>query len=105
VIGPVHFISEQNVARVLDPGLVPARGRSGLDQLYAISLADDALPALARALPAIEDADAPYLAEALGWRLEELRKDEGLNSWQAWNAGRAHARDALEAAVRRGELP
>ena len=104
VIGPVRFISEQNVARVLDPGLVPADGSSGLDELYAISLADDALPTLAHALPALEDADATYLAEALGWRLEELRSDEGLNAWQAWNAGRAAARDALEAADRRGEL-
>ncbi|HYI66250.1 MAG TPA: DUF4173 domain-containing protein [Candidatus Limnocylindrales bacterium] len=105
LIGPVRFISEQNVARVLDPGLVPADGSSGLDELYAISLADDALPALARVLPALEDGDAAYLAEALGWRLAELRRDEGLNAWQAWNAGRAAARAALEAADRRGELP
>lgn len=105
LIGPVRFISEQNVARVMDPRLVPADGRSGLDELYAISLADDALPALARSLSAFEDLDSAYLAGALGWRLEELRNDDGLNAWQAWNAGRAAARDALEAADRRGELP
>ena len=76
-IGPVRFISEQNVARVLDPSLVPAGGSSGLDELYAISLADDALPALARALAALDDGEATYLAGALGWRLVELRDDDG----------------------------
>ena len=105
LIGPVRFISEQNVARVIDPSLVPADGSSGFDELYATSLGDDAVPALVRALPAIGDGDGTYLADALGWRLRELRTDEGLDAWQAWNAGRAAARDALEAADRRGELP
>ena len=104
VIGPVRFISEQNVARVLDPTLVPPHGRSGLDELYAISLGDEALPSIVRALPAVEDADAAYLADALDDRLTELRTDE-LTAWQAWNAGRAAARDALERAEARGELP
>ncbi len=105
LIGPVRFISEQNLARVLDPELVPPDGRSGLDELYAISLGDDAIPSLVRALPALEKGDATYLAEALGRRLDELRSEEGLNAWQAWNAGRVAAHDALEAADDRGELP
>jgi len=45
-----------------------------------------------------------YLADALDDRLTELRTDE-LTAWQAWNAGRAAARDALERAEARGELP
>jgi uncharacterized protein DUF4153 len=105
LIGPVRFISEQNVARVLVPGLVPAGGRSGLDELYAISLGDDAIPSLVRALPVLEEGDASYLAGALGRRLDELRGEDGLDAWQAWNAGRAAARDALQAADNRGELP
>ncbi|MGH2401428.1 MAG: DUF4153 domain-containing protein [Candidatus Limnocylindria bacterium] len=105
VIGPVRFITEQNVARVLDPSLVPPLGRSGLDELYALSLGDDAVTSLVRALPVVDRTQARYLAEALGWRLEELRHDDGLNAWQAWNAGRASARDALERADARGDLP
>ena len=105
LIGPVRFISEQNVARVLDPNLVPPDGRSGLDELYAISLDDDAIPSLVRVLPALEEGDPTYLAESLGRRLAKLRTEDGLNAWQAWNAGRAAARDALQAADDRGELP
>ena len=105
LIGPVRFISEQNVARVLDPRLVPPDGRSGLDELYAISLGDDAVPALIRALPAIDEGAPAYLANGLRVRLATLRADEGLNAWPAWNAGRAAARDALESATDRGELP
>jgi len=105
VIGPVRFITEQNVARVLDPRLVPANGRNGLDQVYAASLGDDAIPQLIRVLPAVDEPVATYLREALRLRLEELRGEDGLNAWQAWNAGRAAARDALEAARSRGDLP
>ena len=105
LIGPVRFIIEQNVARVLNPGLVPPHGSSGLDELYAISLGDDAVPALVRALPAIDDGAPVYLANGLRVRLATLRAEDGLNAWQAWNAGRAAARDALEAADGRGELP
>ena len=105
VIGPVRFINEQNIARVLDPDLVPPMGRSGLDELYALSLGDDAVPSLVRVLPAVDRTQARLLAESLGWRLAELRHDDGLNAWQAWNAGRAGARDALERVAARGDLP
>ena len=84
---------------------MPADGSSGLDELYAISLGDDAVPSLVRALPAIDDEEPTYLANGLRGRLATLRADDGLNAWQAWNAGRAAARDALEAADDRGELP
>jgi len=105
LIGPARFITEQNVARVLDPTLVPPNGLSGLDDAYVLSLGDDAIPALVRVLPRLDGPNARYLAERLGWRLDELRSDAGLNAWQAWNAGRGAARDALKAAYGRGELP
>ena len=105
LIGPVRFITEQNVARVLDPSLVPARGSHGLDGIYATSLGDDAIPQLIRGLPAMDEPAASYVREMLRFRLEELRGQEGLNAWQAWNAGRASARDALEAARAEGDLP
>jgi hypothetical protein len=105
IIGPARFITEQNVARVLDPRLVPANGRAGLDETYAVTLGDDAVPALIRVLPALGADDARFLRDELGFRLDQLRADEGLNAWQAWNAGRSTARDALERADDRGELP
>lgn len=103
--GPIRFITEQNVARVLDPGLVPPNGRSGLDDTYALSLGDDAIPALVHVLPHMAGVEGRSLAEALRWRLDELRSDAGLTAWQAWNSGRSAARDALEAAAARGALP
>lgn len=105
LLGPARFITEQNVARVLDPRLVPPNGRSGLDESYVLSLGDDALPPLIRALPQLEDEGAQHLSDRLAGRLNVLRTDAGLNAWQAWNAGRNAARDALEAADGRGELP
>jgi len=105
LIGPVRFITEQNVARVLDPTLVPPNGRTGIDDVYVLSLGDDAIPSLAGVLPELEGSEAQVMAEALGRRLDELRSDPGVDAWQAWNAGRAAARDALEAAAAAGDLP
>lgn len=104
VIGPVRFITEQNVARAVDPGLVPENGNDGLDAFYLASLGDDAVPALVRALPVIESDEGDFLRTELRFRLEALREDDALNAWQAWNAGRQDAREALERAAREGLL-
>jgi Domain of unknown function (DUF4173) len=104
VIGPVRFITEQNVARVLDPSLVPEHGWSGIDTAYAVSLSDDRVPDLARALPALEAQDGTFLRRELRHRLSELRTEPGLSAPQAWNLGRERARAALEAAEERGDL-
>jgi Domain of unknown function (DUF4173) len=105
IVGPARFITEQNVARLLDPSLVPPNGQVGLDIHYVLRLGDDAVPALVRALPALPSEDADYLSMELGDRLGQLRNAPGLNAWQAWNTGREAARDALEAAEARGDLP
>ena len=104
VLGPARFITEQNVARLLDPSLVPPNGQHGLDISYVTGLGDDAVPALVRALPGLDGQDAEFLSGALEFRIEELRSQPGLSAWQAWNAGREAARDALEAAAARGDL-
>lgn len=104
VLGPARFITEQNVARLLDPSLVPPSGRSGLDTWYVASLGDDRIPDLVRALPALPEPDAGDLRSELRLRLEELRTDPTLTAWPAWNLGREAARAALEAAAERGEL-
>jgi len=104
VLGPARFITEQNVARVLDPSLVPASGRSGIDTSYALSLGDDRIPDLVRVLPALAGHEASLVREELRHRLDELRVDPGLRAWQAWNLGRQRALTALTAAEARGDL-
>jgi hypothetical protein len=96
VIGPVRFITDQNVARLAEPALVPEHGTAGLDELYLTTLGDDAVPGLLRALALLDADRAEYLRMDLGFRLRELR-EPGLEAWQAWNLGREVARDALEA--------
>lgn len=104
VLGPARFITEQNVARVLDPSLVPTNGRSGLDAGYALSLGDDRIPDLVRILPALAGPEASLVRDELRHRLGELRADPGLRAWQAWNLGRQRAMVALAAAEARGVL-
>jgi hypothetical protein len=104
VVGPVRFITEQNVARVLDPALVPANGRSGLDTGYALSLGDDRIPDLLRALPGLAEPEAGFVRDELRHRFAELRANPGLRAWQAWNIGRQQALAALRAAEARGDL-
>ena len=104
ILGPARFITEQNVARVLDPSLVPTHGRSGLDTAYALSLGDDRIPDLVRVLPALHGDEAGFVRDELRYRLDELRTDPALGAWQAWNLGRARALSALESAEASGKL-
>ncbi len=94
VVGPSRLIAEQNVARVLDPRLVPPDGETGLDVTYAVSLGDDAVPALVAALPALDPADRAELTRRLQVRRERLEEHEA-TAWAAWNVGREQARQAL----------
>ncbi len=103
VVGPQAFIASQNVARALDPSLVPADGETGLDEMYLSTLGYDAVPFVAGALPALEGRDREALAFSLAVRLHELDRDEGSRAWQAWNVARERAREALERV--RDELP
>lgn len=104
LLGPGRFVAEQNVARVVVPDLVPDHGQSGFDELYVLTLGDDAVPALVRVLPYLPDDRARFVRDELEFRRLELRSQPGLNAWQAWNAGRSAARNALDAASDRGEL-
>ncbi len=51
VIAPAAVVAERNIARVLDPTLVPADGHAGLDRDYLAVLPDDAIPVVVAALP------------------------------------------------------
>jgi hypothetical protein len=94
VVGPARLIAEQNVARLLDPSLVAADGRSGLDLRYARLLGDDAVPALVAALPALAADDRAELLALLAARKAVLA-DSATAGWPSWNLGRDEARQAL----------
>jgi hypothetical protein len=104
VLGPARFITEQNVARALDPTLVPPDGQTGLDTVYALSLGDDRIPDLVRVLPALEAHEADYVRDELRFRLQQLRTDPAFDAWQSWNLGRVRALAALEAVEDAGHL-
>jgi hypothetical protein len=97
VVGPSRLIAEQNVARVLDPSLVPPDGRSGLDIGYVRQLGDDAVPALVRALPALPSQEAGELRGFLRDRSRALTDVGVAAGWPSWSLGREAARDALRA--------
>jgi uncharacterized protein DUF4153 len=94
LVGPSRLIAEQNVARVLDPSLVPADGKSGLDVSYALRLGDDAVPALVAALPALGASDHAALLHRLQARRDGLAAPEA-TGWPSTNLGRELARRAL----------
>jgi hypothetical protein len=94
VVGPSRLIAEQDVARLLNPSLVPPDGRAGLDLRYARVLGDDAVPALAAALPALGGPSRTELLLLLERRRDDLA-DPLMSAWPSWNLGRERARDTL----------
>lgn len=94
VVGPQRHVAEQNVARLLDPSLVPADGRHGLDIGYAVDLGDEAIPALVAALPALTADERSQVEALLHERWLALGAPEA-TAWPAWNLGRERAREAL----------
>jgi hypothetical protein len=97
VLGPQAFITSQNLARALDPSLVPPDGHSGLDAEYLASLGDDAIPALVDALPRLDPASQTAIRPALDQRRADLALDPAGQAPQAWNLSRERAREALTA--------
>jgi hypothetical protein len=96
VVGPQAFVADRNLERALDPSLVPAGGRTGLDTPYLSSLGDEAVPAVARAIARLPDpADRAWLERFLDGRAAELRENPSLLGWPAWNLARERARAAL----------
>lgn len=96
VIAPSAVVAEHNIARVLDPTLVPADGHAGLDRAYLSVLPDDAIPVVVAALPLLPEADRGAITGYLDQRAYELSLDPAYQGWAAWNLGRERARTALE---------
>jgi hypothetical protein len=92
VIGPVHLVAEQNLARAIQPELVASGGETGLDLAYIGTLGDDALPVLADSLcklPGSLGGEAYQVAKE--W-VERLAHDEAGTAWQGWNLSRERAK-------------
>ena len=94
VVGAERHVADANVARLLDPSLVPPDGRHGLDVEYALTLGDDAVPALVAALPALAANDRALVMDDLEARWLDLNRAEA-TAWPAWNLARERARTAL----------
>ena len=99
VVGPQSFVADRNLERALDPSLVPAGGRSGLDRAYLASLGDEAIPAVVAAYDRLPAADRLGLDGFLRRRAAELRADPTLQGWPSFNLTRERARAALAAWV------
>ena len=95
VLAPAAFVAERNVARVLDPTLVPPDGEVSLDADYLGVLPDDAIPALVAALPNLPEPVATRVRGLLEPRRRELAIEPAYASPFAWNLGRERARAAL----------
>ena len=94
-MAPSAFVAERNVARAIDPSLVPPDGWSGLDVDYLQVLPDDAIPVLADALPRLPAEYAEPVRRLLEARARELARDPAYAGTAAWNLGRERAREAL----------
>jgi hypothetical protein len=97
VVGPSAFVAGQNLARVVDPSLVPPDGRTGLDAEYLASLPDDAVPAIVEALPRVPPAVRTQLEAVLAERAAALAHPS-VAGWPSWNLARDRARAALASA-------
>jgi hypothetical protein len=94
-LGPQAFVTSENVARVLDPSLVPPDGETGLDLGYLLTLDDDAVPALVAVVDSLPATDRSTVLEVLRGRRGEIDAEAGSVGWAGWNLGRERARAAL----------
>jgi hypothetical protein len=94
VVGPQRLVAAENVARLLDPALVPPDGRRGLDLDYMLTLDDDAVPDLVRGLPALTAGERAAVMTELRYRWIGLAQPD-VSAWPAWNLARDEAREAL----------
>jgi hypothetical protein len=95
VIGPQRLVADENVARLLNPALVPPDGRRELDVDYMLTLDADAVPALVAGLQALSGDQRAAVFNELRFRWIALDQPE-MTAWPAWNIARDEARRALE---------
>jgi len=95
-LGPQAFVIRENLARILDPGLVAPGGYAGFDLSYGLTLGDDAVPDLVAALTVLPSSQRGSLLARLQLRREDLSNDPTTAGPLAWNLSRVRARAALE---------
>ncbi len=95
LVGPQVFVADRNLERTLNPAIVPAGGRTGLDGSYLGSLGDEAVPAVVAAYGALPAAARAELDGFLSARRTALATEPALRGWPAWNLTRERARAAL----------
>jgi hypothetical protein len=95
ILAPAAFVAERNLARVIDPTLVPPDGEVSLDADYLGVLPDDAIPALVAALPSLPAQERERVLSLLYQRRFQLAKEPAYASPFAWNLGRERAKAAL----------
>lgn len=93
VMAPAEYVVRANIARVLDPGSLPADAVRRLDVCYLASLGDGAIAVLVALVPSLPETDRIALGTQLrrdvGWRKRAEQP------WQSWNLDRERARRAL----------
>jgi hypothetical protein len=94
LIGPQAFITDRNLERALNPGVVPDFGEETLDAAYLGRFDADAVPALAAALPRLSPTERASLETRLRYLRERLEDDRGDRA--AWNLARERARTELD---------
>ena len=92
-MAPSEYVVRANVARVLDPGSLPADAERGLDAWYVSTLGDGAVPLLIEALPSLPEPERSRLGTRLRQDLEARVRTP--QPWQSWNVDRERARRAL----------
>jgi hypothetical protein len=94
-IGPQAFVIDQNIARAINPQLVPPGGKIGFDAEYGLTLGQDTVPQLVAALDRLEPAVRRQAILELQAQKYGLSVDDGTRSPFAWNLSRQRAREAL----------
>ncbi len=94
LLAPAAFVAERNLARVIDPSLVPPDGEASLDADYLEVLPDDAIPALVAALPCLP-ARTRRVSGGCSTRAGSSCQEAAYTSPFAWNLGRERAKAAL----------
>jgi hypothetical protein len=97
LVGPQAFVTDRNLERALNPAVVPAGGRTGLDGSYLVTLGDEAIPGIVAAYASLPADARGQLDDVLVQRRIALATEPQLRGWPAWCLTRERARAALAA--------